>query len=105
MISFKEELEEDEERHLVIFPSSSNLLYSRMLALFSFSLLLFLLGGSNNKDKVLLEKVTAITLEEGRMTNARRSSAIPQVSQPASMSTPLSYLIIVAVRGRFGRLL
>ena len=85
MISFKEELEEDEERHLVTFPSSSNLLYSRMLALFSFSFssLLFLLGGSNNKDKVLLEKVTAITLEEGRMTNARRSSAIPQVNHPA----------------------
>ena len=95
MISFKEELE-DEERHLVTFPSSSDLLYSRMLALFSFSFSssLFLLGGSNNKDKVLLEKVTAITLEEGRMTNARRSSAIPQVNQPVSTSTTLSYLVI-----------
>ncbi|XP_019855547.1 PREDICTED: store-operated calcium entry-associated regulatory factor-like [Amphimedon queenslandica] len=36
-------------------------------------------GWGNNKDKVLLEKVTSITLEEGKMTNARRSSAIKQL--------------------------
>ena len=36
-------------------------------------------GGGGNKDRVLLEKVSAITLEHGKMTNARRTSAIPQV--------------------------
>ena len=36
-------------------------------------------GGGGNKDRVLLEKVAAITLEHGKMTNARRTSAIPQV--------------------------
>ena len=38
-----------------------------------------LTGGGGNKDRVLLEKVSAITLEHGKMTNARRTSAIPQV--------------------------
>ena len=36
-------------------------------------------GGGGNKDRVLLEKVSTITLEHGKMTNARRTSAIPQV--------------------------
>lgn len=35
--------------------------------------------GSSSQDRVLLEKVSAITLEEGKMTNARRSSPIPQL--------------------------
>ena len=39
----------------------------------------FFITGGSDKDKVLLEKVSAITLEEGKMTNARRTSAIPQV--------------------------
>jgi hypothetical protein len=34
---------------------------------------------SNNNDRVLLEKVTAITLEDGKQTNARRTSPIPQL--------------------------
>ena len=38
-----------------------------------------MLSGGSNPDKVLLEKVTAITLEEGRMTNSRRVSPVQQV--------------------------
>ena len=42
-------------------------------------------GGSNsNNDKVLLEKVTALTLEQGKMTTGRRSSPVQQVRQPLS---------------------
>ena len=37
-------------------------------------------GGANNKDRVLLEKVTALTLEEGKMTTGRRSSPVQQVT-------------------------
>jgi hypothetical protein len=42
-----------------------------------------IVGGrsSNNNDRVLLEKVTAITLEDGKQTNARRTSPIPQVGE------------------------
>ena len=47
-----------------------------MLEKFLFS---FLLSGGSNQDKVLLEKVTAITLEEGKMTNSRRVSPVQQV--------------------------
>ena len=36
--------------------------------------------GGGNKDKVKLQDVQAITLEQGKMVNARRVSAIPQVS-------------------------
>jgi len=36
-------------------------------------------GNSGNKDRVLLEKISAITLEQGKMTNARRVSPIPQM--------------------------
>lgn len=32
-----------------------------------------------NSDKVLLEKVTALTLEQGKMTNGRRSAPVPQL--------------------------
>ena len=42
-------------------------------------------GGGGNKDRVLLEKVAAITLEHGKMTNARRTSAIPQVCEYVCM--------------------
>ena len=37
-------------------------------------------GQSNDEDKVLLEKVTAITLTEGKMSNGRHSPAVRQVS-------------------------
>ncbi|XP_019855537.1 PREDICTED: store-operated calcium entry-associated regulatory factor-like [Amphimedon queenslandica] len=35
--------------------------------------------GCTSEDKVLLREVTAITLTEGKMTNARRSPAIKQL--------------------------
>lgn len=38
------------------------------------------LGFGDGKDRILLEKLSAITLEQGKMTTARRVSAIPQVS-------------------------
>ena len=37
-------------------------------------------GTTSTVDRVLLEKLSAITLEQGKMTTARRVSAIPQVS-------------------------
>lgn len=37
------------------------------------------LAWGSSQDKVLLEKVTAITLEEGRMTNSRRVSPVQQL--------------------------
>ena len=40
---------------------------------------LFPTGGSN-KDRVLLSDVSSVTLEQGKMTNGRRSSAVPQLS-------------------------
>ena len=36
-------------------------------------------GGANDKERVLLEKVTAVTLEDGKMTTGRRSSPVQQV--------------------------
>ena len=35
--------------------------------------------GGDSKDRVLLEKVSAITLEEGKTTTGRRSSPVQQV--------------------------
>ena len=36
-------------------------------------------GSSGNKDRILLREVTALTLEQGKMTTGRRSSPVQQV--------------------------
>lgn len=39
-------------------------------------------GSSGGKDRVLLREVTALTLEQGKMTTGRRSSPVQQVGIP-----------------------
>ena len=36
-------------------------------------------GSSGNKDRVLLKEVTALTLEQGKMTTGQRASPVQQV--------------------------
>ena len=62
-----------------VFMGHNFLCYAYGHALFHSTLNGVCVGGSDDKNKVLLEKVTAITLEQGKMTTGRRVSPIPQV--------------------------
>ena len=52
-------------------------------------------GSSSNKDKVLLKEVTALTLEQGKMTTGRRSSPVQQVSFSLSPSLLPSHIVLI----------